>query len=83
MIHVKDHHTDWLFDPWEHLGPKRRKLLEESWAVIFRNFLLTKLPVGRIAGHFDEGRGRPTKEHFTMLGALILQQLHDMSDADV
>ncbi len=25
-----------MFDPWEHLGPKRRRLLELSWASVFR-----------------------------------------------
>ncbi|MDD5018693.1 MAG: transposase [Eubacteriales bacterium] len=83
MINVKDHHTEYLFDPWDHLGPKRRKLLDTSWAGVFRTYLLGKLPVGRIARHYDESQGRPTKELYTILGALILQQLHDLSDPGV
>ncbi|MBA7567500.1 hypothetical protein ES708_09212 [subsurface metagenome] len=82
MINVKDHHTDWLFDPWDHLGPKRRKLLDKSWAGVFRKYLLYKLPIEKIARHFDESQGRPTKELYTALGMLILQQLHDLSDPD-
>ena len=35
MIYTKDHKTVSLFDPWEHLGPKRRKLMEESWGGLF------------------------------------------------
>src|SRR4030043_2457701 len=83
MITVKDHQTGWLFDPWKHLGPKRRKLLEKSWAGVFREYLLEKLPVTKVARHFDEVMGRPSKELYTAVGALILQQLHDLSDPDV
>lgn len=83
MITVKDHSTGYLFDIWDHIGPKRRKLLEKSWAGVFRTFLLEKLPVSKIARHFTVDTGRPSKEHFTMIGAVMLQQLHDMSDPDV
>lgn len=30
MIHVKDHKTRDLFNPFAHLGPKRLALLEKS-----------------------------------------------------
>lgn len=82
MINIKDHQTEWLFDPWDHLGPKRRKLLETSWAGVFRRYLLEKLPIDKIARYFDESHGRPTKELYTAMGMLILQQLHDSSDPD-
>lgn len=32
MIHARDHKTPYLIDPWDYLGPKRRKLLDGSWA---------------------------------------------------
>jgi hypothetical protein len=83
MITVNDHQTEWLFDPWKHLGPKRRKLLEKSWSGVFRNYLLEKLPVNKVARHFDEVMGRPSKELYTAIGALILQQFHDLSDPEV
>ena len=83
MITVNDHQTERLFDPWDHLGPKRRKLLEKSWAGVFRQYLLEKLPVHKVAGYFDEVMGRPSKELYTAIGSLILQQLHDISDSDV
>ena len=83
MITVNDHQTGRLFDPWEHLGPKRRKLLDTSWSGVFRKYLLEKLPVEKVAKHFDEGMGRPSKELYTAIGALILQQLHDLSDPEV
>lgn len=83
MITVNDHQTEWLFDPWGHLGPKRRKLLEKSWSGVFRKYLLEKLPVHTVARHFDEVMGRPSKELYTAIGALMLQQFHDLSDPEV
>lgn len=83
MITVNDHQTEWLFDPWSHLGPRRRKLLEKSWAGVFRNYLLEKLPVNKVARHFDEAMGRPSKELYTAIGALMLQQFQDLSDPEV
>ena len=40
MIHTRDHQTVYLFDPWDYLGPKRKMLLSESWAGLFRDCLL-------------------------------------------
>jgi hypothetical protein len=83
MQYTKDHKTGYLFDPFGHLGPKRRKLLEQSWAGVFREYLLNELPVEKIAKHFHPSMGRPSKELYTALGILILQQLHDLSDSEV
>jgi len=80
MIRTKDHTTGYLFDPWDHLGPKRRKLLEQSWAGLFREYILQELPVNKIAPYFTEGFGRPTKELYMALGVIILQQAHDITD---
>ena len=83
MFRIKDHLTIRLFDPWSYMGPKCRKLLESSWAGVFKRHLLKEIPVNKIAQHFDEGMGRPTKEIFTVIGALLLQQMQDLSDQDV
>jgi hypothetical protein len=82
MIHTRDHQTDYLFDPWSYLGPKRRRLMEESWAGVFREHILRELPVHKIAPCFSEGSGRPTKELYAALGGLILQQMHDLTDEE-
>lgn len=82
MIHTKDHKSGYIFDPWDYLGPKRRKLIENSWAGIFRKEILNELPVDLIAEAFSEDFGRPTKELYTALGTLILQQMHDLTDED-
>lgn len=81
MLVNRDHHTGSLFDPWEYLGDKRRLLLEKSWAAVFREYLLAELPVAEIGAHFSDDMGRPTKDLSMVLGALILQQLHDYTDS--
>jgi Transposase DDE domain/Transposase domain (DUF772) len=80
MITIRDHQTADLFDPWEHLGEKRRRLLERSWAGAFREHLLKHLPVRELIARFSRQLGRPTKDFHTVVGALILQQLHDLTD---
>ena len=82
MIYTKDRKTAPLFNPLGHLGPKRRKLMDESWAGLFRKHILCELPVNRMTPFFTDGFGRPTKELYTVLGALILQQMHDLSDEE-
>ena len=81
MLTQRNHKNGDLFDPWEYLGPQRRRLLEQSWAGVFRKHLLHCLPVGELALHFSRGLGRPSKDAYVVLGALILQQLHNLTDA--
>lgn len=80
MLTLRNHQNGDLFDPWEYLGPQRKRLLERSWAGVFRDFLLKRLPVKELIPHFRDGFGRPSKDLFVALGALILQQLHDLTD---
>ncbi len=80
MIHIKNHKQKDLFDPWSFLSPKRRELLDQSWAGLFQKDLLCELPVGEVASFFNDDFGRPTKELHTVLGALLLQQTFDLTD---
>lgn len=82
MLHVKDHKTGYIFDPWDYLGPKKRELLENSWAGVFRAYLFEQIPVERLIPYFSTDMGRPSKELYVMLGALILQQMFDLSDEE-
>ena len=82
MIRIKDHKQGNLFDPWSFLGPKRRQLLDESWAGLFQKEILCELPVDKIAPFFADGFGRPTKELYTVLGVLVLQQSRDLTDEE-
>jgi hypothetical protein len=82
MVHIKDRFTRQLFDPWRHLGRKRRKLLNESWAGLFREKLLPELPVERMMPFFSSSQGRPTKELYAMLGTILFQQVFDLTDEE-
>ncbi|MGB9591763.1 MAG: transposase, partial [Candidatus Kryptoniota bacterium] len=65
-----------------HLGPKRLALLESSWAHLFREEILHRLPVEKLFFAFDEFRGRKTKELYAMLGLVLIQQMEDCTDTD-
>jgi len=80
MYNVKNPNQLDIFDPWDHLTPKQRQLLEAGWPSLFREHILPSIPVGKVAKYFDETCGRPTKELYAMIGALILQQTLDLTD---
>lgn len=82
MIHVKDHKQYDMFNPFEHLGPKRLALLESSWAHLFREEILHNLPVEQLFPLFSEHVGRRTKELYAMLGIVLLQQQLDLTDEE-
>jgi len=71
-----------MFDPFSFLGPKRLKLLTNSWAGLFRQEVLPHLPVHLLSEHFAHEMGRPTKELYAMMGIMILQHLKDLSDEE-
>ena len=82
MHYAKDHLTGYLIDPWVHLGPRRRQILDTGWPGLFQKHLLNRLPVDLLARNFKEFRGRPTKELFTILGGQVLQQMLDLTDEE-
>ena len=55
--------------------------MERSWAGVVRQHLLTHLPVIKLSPFFHESFGRPGKDLYVVMGALVLQQLFDLSDA--
>jgi len=69
-------------DAWSFLEQTRRQWLERSWAGIFRQHLLPSLPIELLAKQFPDKGGRPRKDYQLVLGVLILQQLHDLTDAE-
>ncbi|MCH7733372.1 MAG: transposase [Candidatus Marinimicrobia bacterium] len=67
--------------PWHGvLSEKKVKRLENTWAGVFRSYITANLPVQTIAAHYSERMGRPTKELITVMGAVVLQQIFDMTD---
>jgi hypothetical protein len=83
MFHTKDHKTGDLFEPLGFLGPRRRKRIKQSWAELFRKEILSELPVGRLRKHYAAQHGRPSKELYALLGAVLLQQMLDLTDEEV
>jgi len=81
MFTLRDRRTGDLFDRWSEMGEKRRRLLDCSWASVFRDHLLDDLPIDELLPHFDDRLGRPSKNLHIVIGVLLLQQLHDLSDA--
>ena len=82
MIHIKDHKTPDMFDQFPFLGPKRKQRIEASWAKIFREHILPTLPVEKVFSKYDPVMGAPTKELYAMLGLMVIQQMHDMTDEE-
>ncbi|WP_054702639.1 transposase [Desulfosarcina cetonica] len=80
MIRYNDHKQQQLFDPWGNMSPKRRQMLDRSWAGLFKEHILPELPVSVLSPFFNAGFGRPTKNLYTVVGVLILQQAHDLTD---
>lgn len=82
MIHIKDHKTPDMFDPFPFLGPKRKQRIEASWAKVFREHILPTLPVEKVFSKYDPVMGAPTKELYAMLGLMVIQQMHDLTDEE-
>ena len=82
MIYTKDHKTHDMFDPFPFLGPKRRERIEASWAKVFREHILTTLPVDKVFSQYDPVMGAPTKELYSMLGLMVIQQMQDLTDEE-
>lgn len=80
MFYSKDHKQLNIIDPWGQMGPKRRMMLDKSWAGLFRREILVELPVDALREYYHDSDGRPTKELFSMVGLMILQQMHDLTD---
>ena len=78
MNPVKSPNQLHIFDPWDFLSPKRRQMLDTGWPGLFKEHILPTLPVDQIIMHFDSQVGRPSKELYAMLGALVLQQAFDL-----
>lgn len=82
MIRIKDHKQLDIFDPWSFLSPKRRQMLDDSWAGLFQKEILPILPVSTIKTYFNTTFGRPTKELYTAIGIQVLQQNFDYTDQE-
>lgn len=82
MFHFKDHKTGYLFEPFSYMGSKRLKRIKDSWSGLFREQILPELPVEALIQHYDPTQGRPSKEVYAVLGAVLLQQMMDLTDEE-
>ncbi len=82
MINMQNPNQRYIFDPWSMISPKRRRLLDSGWPGLFREHILPSIPVDEVTKHFDANIGRPSKELYAMLGALILQQMFNFTDEE-
>lgn len=73
MIHSVDPRQNHLFDPFEGIiPPAGRKIIGDGWQGVFRHAILEVMPVGKLAIHFSDSLGAPTKELFSMAGLVFL-----------
>ena len=82
MITIKNHKQLEIFDPWAHLSPKRRQMLEQGWPGLLQKEILGELPVEKLMPFFCSNNGRPSKELSAVLGVLVLQQTMDLTDEE-
>ncbi len=82
MRNIQHPNQLYIFDPWDNISPKRRQLLDTGWPGLFRQHILSSIPVNKVSRFFDPSTGRPSKELYAMLGALILQQSFDFTDEE-
>jgi hypothetical protein len=82
MIKIKDPNQLDIFDPWEFITPKRRQMLDADWPGLFREHILPSIPINKVTKYFNADQGRPSKELYSMLGALVLQQAFDLTDVE-
>jgi len=62
------------------LSDKKVEWLEKSWAGVFRMYILPNLPAHRLADRYSDHMGRPSKDLITCMGAILLQQIFDLTD---
>jgi len=80
MRHAVDPRQKPLLDPAETMfSPLALKHLREGWAGLFRTQILHLMPVGKIAEHFHPSLGCPTKELYSMAGAIFLKEFFNLT----
>jgi len=71
------------FEEWQTMYSGRKsKMLQKSWAGVFREHILNLLPVEKVLREYSSYRGRPTKELYSVMGAVVLQQFFNLTDSE-
>ena len=80
MRYAVDPRQKVLFDPGETMfSPMAIERLRKDWPGLFRSQLLHLMPVGKLADHFHPTLGCPTKELYSMAGAVFLKEFLNLT----
>jgi len=80
MRHIVDPRQKLLFDPAEsQFSPVAVSRLREDWPGLFRTNLLHLMPVRELGEHFHPQLGCPTKELYSMAGAIFLKEYFNLT----
>jgi len=64
------------------MTPKKAKLLQKSWAEVFRNEALPLIDEDRFAHMYHPDNGRPNRAVQTVLGVHILKEMFNLTDQE-
>ncbi len=80
MRYAVDPRQEPLFDTAETMfSAMALGYMREDWPGLFRSQILHLMPVGKLAEHFDPSMGCPTKELYSMAGAIFLKEFFDLT----
>ena len=83
MRHFVDPRQNLLFDPAETMfSPMAIRYFKADWPGLFRSQLLAMMPAKELADRFDPVMGTPTKELYSMAGAILLKEYFNMTIED-
>jgi len=83
MINRKNPRQRLLFDRVEEiLSDKAKSRLDADWPGIFRRAILQLMPVEDLGEGFSPDFGRPTKEHYSMCGLILLKEYFGWTDEE-
>ena len=80
MRYAIDPRQKTLFDPAEAMfSPMAIKYMRQDWPGLYRTQILHLMPVGKLAEHFHPTIGQPTKELYSMAGAIFLKEFFNLT----
>ena len=80
MRYAVDPRQKALFDPAETMfSPLAVKHMRQDWPGIFRHQILHLMPVGKLGERFHPTLGCPTKELYSMAGAIFLKEFFNLT----
>ena len=80
MRYAIDPRQKTLFNPAEAMfSPMAIKYMRQDRPGLYRTQILHLMPVGKLAEHFHPTMGQPTKELYSMAGAIFLKEFFDLT----